>query len=121
MGIDGIDNNCSKVWVEPLSEKLPTIPNKFLPIQVSSSNSTLTNDDRITKLEEDQRLAEFQIKTQNEIIKDNYSIIHQWIILSSDLICSQKNSPQAQEDCIQQIEYFWENAEKSFEPYKKLE
>jgi hypothetical protein len=118
MSSSDADGNCSIVWMEPLAEKVPLIP----PIKPSSMNPDLTKyETRIAQLEKDQRLVELKIKTQNELLKENNNLIHEWIIPTLELIFFETDSLKNRKEFAQHMDGLLKRAEKSFNTYKKLE
>ena len=123
IGNNGIGGNCSTVSRESLTKKRSIIPKDEDPlIKVPPSNSNSTNyEQRITELENNQRLAESKIKIQNQVLKENHNLIHDWIIPTLGLIFTQTDSLEDQEHCIQQNQKLMQHAEKLLEAYKKLD
>ena len=122
MDTDDVTGNCSKVWIEPLQKQVSSILNKIPPIKAPSMDPDVTKFElRIAHLEKNQRLVESKIKTQNELLKDNSNLIHQWIIPTLELIFSETDSLKDRKEFTQHIQSLLKHAEKSFKIYEKLE
>jgi len=122
MSSSDADGNCSIVWMEPLGEKVPSILHQIPPIKPSSMNPDLTKyETRIAQLEKDHRLVESKIKTQNELLKENNNLIHEWIIPTLELIFFETDFLKNRKEFAQHMDGLLKHAEKSFNTYKKLE
>ncbi len=60
------------------------------------------------------------MQIHEEMLKEKFNLIQEWIIPTLELICSQTNSRQNQVKCIEHIEHLLKRSEKSFEMYKKF-
>jgi len=105
-------NNCSRVWVDSLSTKVTSIPDRVTPNKTSSSNVDLTKyEQRIAQLENNQNLTESKIKSQNKLLEDHDDLVHEWIVLMLVRIAQETVLSKDPEWFEQQLKYLSKRTE----------